>query len=104
MKFISVILSLYVLLLTFVPCSDAHSNNDLSDCISLIQQDRDQNHSSNDWDLCSPFCYCTCCQSVSHPDLTTLSKVDLVAHQRIIPLIENNTADRVIPFWRPPKV
>ncbi|MCW3789103.1 hypothetical protein OM075_21735 [Marinilabiliaceae bacterium AAT] len=90
--------------LTFVPCADGHTHEDISDCVSLVQQDHEQNQSPNESDLCSPFCFCTCCQSVSHPEFTTLAKVNFVALDIFLPFIENNIANQVIPFWRPPKI
>lgn len=90
--------------LTFVPCADAHTHEDISDCVLLNQQDHEQNQSSNDIDLCSPFCSCTCCQSISHPEFTTLPKVDFITLNIIIPFTENKITNQAIPFWRPPKI
>ena len=65
MKLISYILSIYMLVLALVPCSDGidfiHGNCDSSTEIA----DNSHNHSDHDHqDLCTPFCTCTCCGSM----------------------------------------
>ncbi|MBN4084889.1 hypothetical protein JYT89_00955 [Flavobacteriaceae bacterium AH-315-B10] len=61
MKFIALILSIYILALNFAPCEDIVAlENDIKVEISQnVIIDLDQNH--NELDLCSPFCQCLCC-------------------------------------------
>jgi len=66
MKYLAVILSIYALLLTIVPCADACSYADNSAQTELVSQQMnqvDQEHSDHT-DQCSPFCSCTCCQVI----------------------------------------
>ncbi|MDF0706270.1 MULTISPECIES: DUF6660 family protein [Flagellimonas] len=58
MKFFTVILSIYVLALNVVPCSDAGNVTEDSQGVYLVQFDGE--HSEN-CELCSPFCHCHCC-------------------------------------------
>ncbi|MEO2052212.1 MAG: DUF6660 family protein [Allomuricauda sp.] len=58
MKFFTVILSIYVLALNVVPCSDAGNVTEDSQGVYLVQFDGE--HSEN-CELCSPFCQCHCC-------------------------------------------
>ncbi len=56
-KLLSVILSMYVLLLTCLPCGDA------KDCTETVKTDVAQtDHDDHeDTESCSPFCVCACC-------------------------------------------
>ncbi|WP_394334421.1 DUF6660 family protein [Reichenbachiella faecimaris] len=66
MRSIAIILALFILGLSLVPCAD----NDLSqvDSVSISALNADHDHDA-DVDLCSPFCVCQCCQShfTTHP-------------------------------------
>lgn len=58
-KIFVIILSVYFLGLSFIPCEDAViENNSLEEQLAHYQdQDTDNHHT----DLCSPFCSCQCC-------------------------------------------
>ncbi|MBZ9630412.1 hypothetical protein LB465_06430 [Salegentibacter sp. LM13S] len=63
MKIIAVILSIYVLGLNFVACSDNYSalNGD-TEITEVNFQDLNSDHSHEQTaDLCPPFCSCHCC-------------------------------------------
>ena len=63
MKSIAVILSVYVMVLTAMPCTNVHADTNSASLELLVQN---QNH-TNIVDLCSPFCFCHCCQTLSFP-------------------------------------
>lgn len=59
MKFLALILSIYIFALNLVPCEDnSVSNNESRLEISQTLEDDHQHQNS---DLCSPFCHCHCC-------------------------------------------
>ena len=59
MKFLALILSIYILALNFAPCEDnSTSDNDTN---TKISQNIDFDHQHSNSDLCSPFCQCCCC-------------------------------------------
>jgi uncharacterized protein DUF6660 len=59
MKFLTFILSIYILALNFAPCEDSSTiGNDVK---TEISQSTNIDHSNNVLDLCSPFCQCHCC-------------------------------------------
>jgi hypothetical protein len=60
MRLLAIILSIYTISLSALPCDDMLIV-DNQQSIS-ISQDLD-NHSHNLLDLCSPFCVCNCCSS-----------------------------------------
>ncbi|MCO5233963.1 MAG: hypothetical protein LC105_11230 [Chitinophagales bacterium] len=58
MRFFTVILSVYLLLISFAPCADA--SDSFCDKLKLEHaHDQDSNHQHSD--VCSPFCACNCC-------------------------------------------
>ncbi|WP_438710982.1 DUF6660 family protein [Aquimarina muelleri] len=59
MKFFVVILSVYFLGLSFIPCEDAVVENTSMDqeVVEYLDKSTDNHHA----DLCSPFCSCQCC-------------------------------------------
>jgi len=59
MKFLTVILSIYILALNFAPCEDSVPFGD--DTTMEVSQQADTNHQHDASDECSPFCQCQCC-------------------------------------------
>lgn len=64
MKYLTILLSIYILALSFVTCSDTIVNTLHDEDVIELAQDFDHgNHShSDEADFCSPFCSCQCCQ------------------------------------------
>ncbi|MFK5957973.1 MAG: hypothetical protein QM495_03775 [Lutibacter sp.] len=60
MKLLVIILSIYTVVLTAIPCDDVFIN-DIQQELSITQSSNNVNH--NTFDLCSPFCSCICCAS-----------------------------------------
>lgn len=81
LKFIAIILSIYVSCLTLVPCSDfenTHSDKELS-----IEATHDHDHSGDcDDDTCTPFCMCACCHTnVIVSEAVIDDNSDLIIHE-----------------------
>lgn len=60
MKLFVYILSLYILVLTAIPCIDKPDDHSLQK--SVISSNTAENH-HHEIDHCSPFCTCNCCSS-----------------------------------------
>ncbi|MDR1373327.1 MAG: hypothetical protein LBJ17_09495 [Dysgonamonadaceae bacterium] len=108
MKFLSIILNIYVLLLSAIPC---HCNGheallDNADVHSAISMQCNDNNTDNhtDTDTCSPFCASSCsCHSVN---------IIMLSFSFIEPMIYSITTNShyiedsglSVPhdFWRPP--
>jgi len=101
MRIIATILSIYILVLTNMPCSDMHHLDNNS--ISYKIEKQDNNH-SNEIDLCSPFCFCSCCQTVSITSFFSFSQLNLFSINILSFYIEQNYSFLAIKFWRPPKI
>lgn len=62
LKLFTVILSIYVLGLSFVTCNDEFPHEvPLNDDISQVSKNSDHSN-EEEGDHCSPFCSCQCCQ------------------------------------------
>ncbi|WP_460958173.1 DUF6660 family protein [Spirosoma litoris] len=109
MKAVMCLFSLWILLLTGLPCPDA-------DCHA--QEDRLTNtssaaHSTNDPDHghkapCSPFCHCTTCLGFSIPrplgyTISELQSVLIPANQAFA-YQSPNQSDVALAIWQPPKL
>jgi len=59
MKWIAVVLSIYLMALSNMPCADVEVDSAIHKTAQFSSED---NHSHDkDSDLCSPFCACNCC-------------------------------------------
>ncbi len=100
MKFLTVILSIYVMILTFMPCADTQIAD--ADCHSTVQQDQGGEH-SEDIEICSPFCFCACCQTLTQTSIYTIAMINIPSVKITTPLLVQNEIESSISFWRPPK-
>lgn len=107
MRFLSFILSLYVLALSVVPCLDDASYDVNSFGVEISHTSHDHNHdNSNESDLCTPFCTCACCGS-----LITVPAVQEVVEAKVMlsaTYLFTHNLDYSFTYtkgvWRPPVV
>ncbi len=102
MKFLAAILSIYVLVLTLLPCVDVPTDNLLHK--TELTKASTEKH-TDDGDHCSPFCTCQCCASpmVSHFQMFNFQTATIL-EQRIF---SYHNLDYTSPFysiWQPPKL
>ena len=106
MKFVNIILSIVILALSCMPCTDMESDKDnLSTEFAL-----NENSHSHDKqiDLCSPFCMCSCCsaQVFTYFPITTMNfplvigviKIPLPTYK---PIFTSNFFGSI---WQPPQI
>ncbi|HMS66525.1 MAG: hypothetical protein IPL23_27325 [Saprospiraceae bacterium] len=106
MKIFTFILSIYILVLSIVPCTDGIG---YYIDYELPQQPMDQqshDHSNQNQDHCSPFCICACCSSLVIIPLThemAQIKFDLSASY-----LHHYTFDYTFDYnkgvWHPPSI
>ena len=83
-----------------MPCIDDHISQYESSGIEITSIDLNESHI----DLCSPFCFCQCCQTYSRPEIQlNFSKISRGIPQVIRASLENQTIF-TISHWHPPKV
>jgi len=103
MKFISIILSFYMLMLTAIPCIDAHADTVFHK--TELAQEKQDNHHHSDSDKCSPFCTCNCCAT------SVIFEVYLVqldcfpfSQKKYFPVSSGFFSDPLASIWQPPKI
>jgi hypothetical protein len=100
-----ILFAFYLLFLAIYPCSDASSvSEQKSEIVTLAVYDH--GNSTQDQDLCTPFCICVCC--AAHIKLCPLADMDFagVIHntQETIPYIEKQLLSDYSHIWQPPKI
>lgn len=106
MKFISFILSIAILAVSFVPCTDnllAKGGNTLKkEITSSDKSSKDHNNSS---DNCSPFCTCSCCAATAfYTPLCKAQPIKIVFKSEKYPLYNVSlSAEVYYSIWQPPK-
>ncbi len=107
MRLFSFILSLYILALSVVPCSDGivHNLDDVDANIELSQTEHDHNHSGHN-DCCTPFCTCACCGSlVTAPTSHHISEVRvLLSTTYLFSYNFDYSFEYVEGVWHPPAI
>ena len=103
MKLFVVILSLFTITLSAIPCDDDLSVG--TDLTSSISQDS-HGDSHSDVDACSPFCTCVCCATVVvHPIAEVDILVPLLDYSEIHSYYEFiNKSDYLNRIFQPPQV
>ena len=102
MKVLSIILSLYVLVLTTIPCVDrpfAKITPQSEYCGTA------SDHLGHDDDSCSPFCVCNCCGNhVVSIEKLGLSKIFSYPGEKITPTTISFKSNLFRSIWQPPKI
>lgn len=104
MKFLAFIMAVVVLGLSLRPCKDSATPHSKSDIHATVAQDNDHRH-NEDPDLCTPFCSCACCCSISLVrqimENTAPALHGSVAH---ISLYKGTLSEIALPIWQPPQL
>jgi hypothetical protein len=101
MKFIAVILSVYVLSLTAMPCEDIYADNSNSTSIELI--DQSQIH-SEEFEVCTPFSFCNCCQTLDQPISKKIIEIKVAIHKLFVVYQQQDYTNPITLIWHPPKI
>ena len=102
MKIFTLILSMYVMLLTGVSCDDALYEPSASQSTTFTAHENDATDCIID--LCSPFCSCTCCVGFNKPKVVlTTTILPEVALAKIIYTEKAYSSERH-PLFQPPRV
>lgn len=111
MKFLNIILSIYLVALSCLPCADMEAKsvgkND-TNAIAKTTDDHNEHSHDKDKDLCSPFCSCNCCgsQIVSYFNVMTCNFA--VVSKEIKTQLPSYTSKFTSNFygsiWQPPQI
>ncbi|UFH56637.1 DUF6660 family protein [Spirosoma sp. KNUC1025] len=105
MKFTVFLLSLWLLLLTGLPCPDADCHTTSTVMTHSSQSDEhDHGHKAP----CSPFCHCATCFGFSIPRLfnyaSSSEPVALISSEQVFDYQSPDQADIADSIWQPPKL
>ncbi len=103
MRIFTFIFSLFILVLSIVPCSDDENCNEAN--IELSSDHADHDHEE---DSCTPFCTCSCCSCAGFVFLALKFHVTLQEAKILSPAVTINNSDFISnyfnSFWQPPKL
>jgi hypothetical protein len=116
LKIISIILSLYVILLAFMPCEDELGSAFSQDQSNLATSQQDATHhdivqhekhlhGDASEDLCTPFCQCHCCHThITFFDTGWYLENLPFTNQKSIPYVEQAALSLPFSMCQPPRV
>lgn len=103
MRYFTFTLSLYILVLSLVPCGDI---NDCNNPENIITVNFDHNGHKHESESCSPFCICSCCGT------SILNLIEFIEYrqitqgysQKISTFIPTFIPAVYLKIWQPPKI
>lgn len=104
MKLISVLMAIYIMVLSIVPCTDGISQIDLYPTIEISVEEDHHDHTHDAEDSCTPCCVCSCCGTVMMvPSISSISRyrVDLAPTYQF-PYTFDYSFDYKNGVWHPP--
>lgn len=102
MRFFTIIFSIYILVLSCVPCGDG-AENIVKSAAKISTTD---NHNHADADLCTPFCSCTCCPASAFYHPLALFEIPKIIFQSMKFNVVNSSclSNDFHSIWQPPKL
>ncbi len=107
MKHFTILLALYILVLSLVPCSDVHADCNESNHQTEFSQNHHHQSDDSGFEECSPFCGCNCCNTVVGLRFEIPLKEKVSPPHTTIQLLVSKQASTSAFFgtiWQPPKL
>lgn len=101
MRYLAIILTIYSLLLTVVPCTDVHDIRQGASDMELVQSSDQMNDSH--LDICSPFCSCAC-QSLAEAGSVEFNFTTQPQNTKLVTLTPNVLETDQPDWFQPPIV
>lgn len=100
--YITMILATYIFALMVLPCNDACNSAELTEI--AIEHAAQTNH-QNDNDVCSPFCFCSCCATaMTELHVPGYSYMPYISAKGFSPLSQSYFSQDIASIWQPPKI
>lgn len=106
-KCLTVVYAIYVLCLSFVPCSDGFMshNHDTNGIVEVHNHSHSEGEDDSHVDLCTPFCSCSCCgisiiKVVDSYEVPLRQLIDYRYETSLKTLIQQENLHSI---WDPPK-
>jgi hypothetical protein len=107
MKFINFILSIYLVVISCLPCADMEVYSSAHASLEISSNHDDHSHDKEN-DLCSPFCICNCCgaQVLSYsPEIVFDFPLALAVIETKEPFFKSVfTSNFYGSIWQPPQI
>lgn len=106
MRIALIVLAFYTAALSCIPCKDNVSTDTCASTVVVINSASDINHSL-DVDLCTPFCTCSCCASVSlqHQNASLPLKGSFATFAEVaFAYLSRSHSGDLTSIWQPPRV
>ncbi len=101
-NYIATILSVYLFALMVMPCNDGCNSHPHEEPITIQQAEE---HHQADNDLCSPFCFCTCCASAMNAvNFPALNTIPPVTEKKFTAFYQSLLSQEHSSIWQPPKL
>ena len=101
-----ILLAFHTAVLSCIPCQDEAFGDSSVDTVVLIKAVAGDQEGSEDLDLCSPFCSCTCCASVSvqnHIAYLPVKASFFIFKEITFLYLPNTHACDLTSIWQPPR-
>lgn len=103
MKIVSWLIVIIILVVNFMPCKDNNAGTIETNRISRTIEEH--GHSKSDFDSCSPFCTCSCCNTPTYINQTVyIRTISLMLKKKYVDMYSANTASISLSVWQPPKL
>ena len=104
MRVLACILSIYVVILTAIPCVDKLTEDHLPQ--TGIGGKVDAGHQHHDGDQCSPFCTCNCCATpvIQQEFFIQFDNFTFLHEYTANEYISVFTSDYLSSIWQPPQI
>ena len=106
-KYFSTIFALFILFLSFQPCSDNESHDYQQGLVVEIHDDSHDDHSEDEHiDMCTPFCSCSCCGAFTLKAKEELFVIDFFEQEyaKVINTYQSFLSEADLrAIWQPPK-
>ena len=105
MKLMPLLLSIYLLSLSFLYCNDEKDAIIISNVISAVSNTQDGDH-QHDFEYCTPFCICSCCGIFLNIDnLATYNLADISFYSEELFIADDIfNSNLYYSIWQPPKL
>lgn len=104
MKFFALIMSVWLLILSCLPCGDSREYNDRG--ATAISAKTDHQQRKQGIEHCTPFCSCSCCSiSLSYPNILTYTIANKLFTTKKYSAYSTPFCKEVsLAIWQPPKI
>ncbi|MCV9926756.1 hypothetical protein OIU83_03805 [Flavobacterium sp. LS1R49] len=107
MKWINIILSVYLIVLSCLPCADTLASETKTHTNEIVSKTDSQSHEKG-LDLCAPFCSCNCCAAqvlTAAPTITWFFNEDTILIKKPLSSYHSILASNFYgSIWQPPQI